>query len=104
MARWENCKADIYYQDGTEATLGDAGYDVRIDENEIVVSYKDEDGHVVYKGVNNGNGHYELVAPERSGHVTLHQLPDSDALEGSWVEDGQRGMWIIYLDEAESKI
>jgi hypothetical protein len=103
MARWENCKADIYYQDGRSACLGEAGYDVRIDQNEIVVSYHDGDGHVVYKGANPGNGHFELEAPERDGHTTLHQLPGNEILEGFWVENGMRGMWAIFLDEAEYK-
>lgn len=102
MALWENCKADFYNQNGTGVYLGVAGYDVRIDENDIVVSYKDDDGHVVYRGVNNGDGHYELAAPERDGHATLHQLPGSDILEGFWIEGGERGMWAIFLDEAES--
>lgn len=103
MARWENCKADIYYQDGRKALLGDAGYDVRIDEKEIVVSYKDEDGYVVYRGANKGDGHYELAAPERDSHAILHQLPECDILEGFWVEDGERGMWAIFLEEVEYK-
>ncbi len=103
MARWENCKADFYYQDGTGAHLGEGGYDVRIDEQEIVVSYKDEDGHVVYRGVNNGDGHYKLAAPERDGQAILHRSPGSDILEGFWMENSECGMWAIFLDEAESK-
>lgn len=100
-AIWKNCKADFFYQDGRPAYLQDPGYDVRIDDDLIVVSYEDEGGHVVYRGANNGDGHFELSAPERSGSATLHRLPDSDVLEGAWIEDGVRGMWAIFLDEAE---
>lgn len=98
---WKNCKADFYYQDGSAAYLQEPGYDVRIDDETIVVSYEDEEGHVVYRGINNGDGHYELSAPERRGTATLHRSPDSDVLEGFWIEDGARGMWAIFLDEAD---
>ena len=69
---------------------------VRIVDQEIVVEYDDE-GMVQYRGKNSGDGHFELTAPDVKGHAFLHMFPGSNALEGSWVEGGQRGMWHITL-------
>lgn len=69
---------------------------VRITEDEILLEY-DDDGVVQYIGKNTGNGHFELHSSEANGRATLHQFPFSQILEGSWVEDGERGMLRIEL-------
>ncbi len=69
---------------------------VKLSENEILVEYED-DGYVQYTGVAKGAGHFELSAPEVSGHASLHRFEGSEILEGSWLEDGYRGMWRIRL-------
>jgi len=69
---------------------------VKIDESEVLVEY-DDDGLVQYKGSERGPGHYELSAPEVHGKASLHSFDGSSFLEGSWVEDGYRGMWRIEL-------
>ena len=92
---WSNSKADIYYRD-TEADL-DEPCEVRVDGNSIVVSYEDDGGHTVYKGIENGIGHFELSAPTVKGRASLHMFKHNRILEGYWEEDGQRGMWRIKL-------
>ncbi|TAM17846.1 MAG: hypothetical protein EPN62_19790 [Candidimonas sp.] len=69
---------------------------VKITDDEILVEY-DDDGLVQYRGENDGNGHFVLTAPEVDGKASLHRFPDSQTLEGSWVEGGYRGMWRIEL-------
>lgn len=89
-------KMDSVFYDETEA-YEDEQCEIRIDDTEIVISYEDEDGFVIYKGKNEGNGHYVLTCPDRNAKATLHQLPGSKFLEGYWTEDGERGFWRIKL-------
>jgi hypothetical protein len=71
---------------------------VKITDKEILIEYHDEDrGTVQYRGLNDGSGHFELSSKVTSGRATLHMFPKSTVLEGSWIEDGARGMWLIHL-------
>ena len=70
---------------------------VRIGENSIEVSYDDEDGNAIYRGNNDGSGHFELTFPERAGQATLHIFKNGKFLEGYWVEAGYKGFWRIEL-------
>jgi hypothetical protein len=38
-------------------------------------------------------GHFELRGENFDGHASLHMFPGSSVLEGSWAEEGERGMW-----------
>lgn len=69
---------------------------VKLTDDSILVEYDDE-GMVQYTGASKGDGHFALVAPEVKGRATLHRLPGENVLEGSWAEDGVRGMWKIDL-------
>jgi hypothetical protein len=81
-----------YSEDSSE----DQSCIVKINGNEILVEYKDEE-IVQYRGRNNGNGHFELSAPAVQGKASLHMCSPPELLEGSWVEKGCRGMWKITL-------
>lgn len=59
----------------------------------------EDDGIVQYRGKNNDDGHFELFSAEVDGVATLHKLPHKMALEGSWIEGADRGMWVISLRE-----
>lgn len=85
----------VYYDEST----ADEGKEceIRIDKNEIVVSYEDEGVFVIYKGKDEGNGHFVLQCPERQGMATLHQIPKGKFLEGFWIEEGYKGFWRITL-------
>ena len=98
MTIWMNCLCDIYYQDDAPA-LRDPGYQIRIDADELVISYESEDGWVNYKGKDLGGGHYALVADTVEGRGMLHRAPESDILEGCWEENGAFGMWRLYLGD-----
>ena len=87
---------DTVFYDETPAYEGEE-CEIRINGNEIVVSYKDDDEVVIYKGKDEGHGHFVLECPERKGKATLHQIPKSKFLEGFWIEEGYRGFWRITL-------
>lgn len=87
---------DSVFYDETPANEGEE-CEIRIDGNEIVVSYEDDDGVVIYRGKDEGHGHFVLECPERQARATLHQIPESRFLEGFWIEEGYRGFWRITL-------
>lgn len=98
MPIWKKASAETYFADGE---MTDTACEVRIERGEIVVSYDDDDGPVLYRGNEEGAGHFKLSAPERKGSATLHRMPDTDVLNGFWVEGGWQGMWRIHLGESD---
>ncbi len=89
-------KMDCVFYDETPAYVeGDC--EVKINKNEIVVSYEDDEGVVNYKGEDEGHGHFVLKCPEREGRATFHQMLGSRILEGYWQEGGHQGFWRITL-------
>lgn len=96
MPVWKNARMDNAYYDQRTA-LEDDSCEVRIDGEQIVVSYEDDDGVVLYKGKEHGLGHFQLTAPERDGKATLHRFEGSKILEGFWIEGGEKGFWRVTL-------
>ena len=96
MPVFSKSKMDSVYYDDTPAYEGEA-CEVRIDGSEIVVSYEDDRGIVLYKGKEDGHGHYALECPERQGKASLHMFPKGKVLDGYWIEEGYRGFWRIHL-------
>ena len=96
MTIWKNCTADIYYQDDAPE-LKDPGYQVRIDGDEMVISYEGKRGWVNYQGKDLGGGHYELRALEVDGRALMHRAPGAEIIEGCWQESGWNGMWRVRL-------
>ena len=96
MTLWKNCRADIYYFND-KPDLNDPGYEVRITDDEMVVSYEGDTGWVNYQGKDMGGGHFALSCTEVDGRSLLHRAPESEIVEGNWVENGCHGMWRIYL-------
>lgn len=89
-------KMDTIYYDETAADEREE-CEVRFDNENIVVSYCDPEGPVIYTGTDHGHGHFVLECPERHAKATLHQIENSRFLEGYWIEDGARGFWRIML-------
>lgn len=94
MEIWNNCTMTTLYH--SEDASGEYPCVVKIEGEHILVEY-DDDGVVQYEGRANGEGHFELRAGGFDGRATLHRFPASTLLEGSWVEEGARGMWRIRL-------
>lgn len=97
MTIWKNCTVDVLFYDETPAYIGEDGYIVRLLDDAIEISYDDVEGAVCYRGKNNGDGHFDLAAPERNGRASLHFFPNSHFMEGYWKEGDVRGMWRIHL-------
>ena len=85
----------VYYDNTYADERGDC--EVKIGDNGIVVSYKDDRGIAIYKGKEKGQGHYLLECPERNGRANLHMFPEGEILDGYWIEEGYKGFWRIYL-------
>lgn len=96
MTIWKNCTADLYYNDDTPE-LRDPGYEVRLEGDELVISYQSDGRWISYKGQDQGGGHYPLTADSIQGSAMLHRAPDAEILEGYWSENGSSGMWLVYL-------
>lgn len=97
MSVWKNCTVDTLYYGDNAAVTNETGYQVKIDDDEIVVSYQTDGVWVEYRGKNKKDGHFQLACPELKGQASLHQFPAGKILEGYWIEDGYRGMWRITL-------
>lgn len=87
---------EIYYP-GTDA-MTEFEVELRLDDQELVISYEDEDSQgkpliVIYRGRNSGDGHFELRADGVEGRATLHKHPKHEVFEGTWIEEGAKGMW-----------
>lgn len=95
MPVWKG-EMDTVYYDADEADEREA-CEVKVAGGEIVVSYSQDGEIVLYRGQEQGPGHFVLECPERLGKATLHQLQGSRILEGYWSEEGYRGMWRIVL-------
>ncbi|TXG93631.1 MAG: hypothetical protein E6R09_18780 [Rhodocyclaceae bacterium] len=96
MTIWKNCTADIYYSDDAP-DLRDPGYEVRLEGDELVISYQSDGSWINYKGVDQGGGHFLLTADSIQGRAMLHRAPDAEILEGCWSENSSSGMWRVYL-------
>ena len=87
---------DVLFYDETPAYEG-VECEIRLGDGEIVVTYWEEDGVVLYRGREDGEGHYILECPAKNGKASLHSFPDSRYLEGWWIEEGYRGAWRVTL-------
>jgi hypothetical protein len=96
LPSWSNCKIEIFSGDGTVA-WEDATAEVRLDEREIVVSYFDEDGPVVYVGRNRGTRRFDLACRSRARRATLERSADGVLLDGTWLEGDDKGTWKVSL-------
>ncbi len=97
MTIFKNSQMDILHYD--EGSYEGLPCQVRLSNGEIVIDYLEDNTRVIYRGIDDGSGHYQLDSPEINGRATLHRFPNSEILEGSWIEGGYRGMWKIHLAE-----
>ncbi|MBY3222789.1 hypothetical protein [Rhizobium laguerreae] len=98
MAIYRNSEMTMYYPEELASETWPC--DVRIDSGTIVVSYRSDDGPVVYRGTEIEPGHFKLTATEVvTGRATLHRFGDDESFDGRWYENGQVGMWQIDLAE-----
>lgn len=91
-----DAKMDTVFYDETPAYEGE-DCEIILNGDEIVVSYDDEDGVTVYRGKDDGQGHFVIECREKRGKATLHRMKRSKFLEGFWIEAGYKRFWRIVL-------
>ena len=97
MSIW-TAKWDILYYDDEPAVEGWL-CEVRLDDQEMVISYEEDGERRMYIGRAAEPGHYVVENEAVGGKGTFHRFNRSLKLEGSWIEDNTRGMWILHLEE-----
>lgn len=97
MSVWKDCTMTLVYYDERTSDEGDL-CDVKIDRENITVSYKEDNTFVIYKGHDMGGGHFHLHCKEKNGETILHLPEGGDILEGYWKEDNDLGFWRIHLN------
>ncbi|MBF0274969.1 MAG: hypothetical protein HQK84_07035 [Nitrospinae bacterium] len=99
MKIYKNAKIfSVSYNEDPVVVDEDLICEVKFGEGRIVVSYKDDEGDVIYRGNEDGEGHYLLECAERDGKASLHMFSKSEILEGHWKEGDYRGFWRITLE------
>ncbi len=96
-SRW-HAEVELWSDSGLSSATGE----VLIERGEIVFEHDTGDGPVVYRGREEGEGHYHLRCdePDVDGEGTLHRFKNSKVLEGFWKERNTgwgRGMWRVTL-------
>jgi hypothetical protein len=99
MTVWKNAVMQTFYAD--ETVSDDTPCEVRIADSEIAVSWKSEQGPILWRGteIPKDSGHFELSSP--TGRAILHRSPDSDEVVGRWIAEREEGMCRIDLGETD---
>ena len=105
MARWSACQIEIRNEAGAPL-FEDDDVDVRLEDDELLISYWDDRGAVVFAGSRMAPAAGEETAPEtfdlwcrsRPRRATLRREPDG-GFAGSWSEADERGTWLLRLSE-----
>ena len=99
MPVWNNSEMTTLYYSSEQSSVSSCV--VKLEEDEVLVEYYEDGEFYQYKGKSNGEGHFELQAKGFNGRATLHMFKDSRVLEGSWTEEGSKGMWRIELHQGQ---
>lgn len=99
MTLYKNATYDNYRSEGMFTNLA---CEVVLRPKELVVSYYEDGQHFVYRGPETGAGHYLLHCVQNGGKAEMHHMPDTDYINGWWHENGEEGMWRIFLDDPEA--
>jgi hypothetical protein len=93
---FESCHVVVYAADG-QVLFDDRDCDVRVEPSQIVISYWDDQGAIVFSGRANDEGLYDLWCRSRRRRAEMRYAEESHAFEGTWREDEERGSWRIAL-------
>ena len=94
---WNECLVEVVTTSG-----GDLGIEhhrnaeVMLRDNELVISYRTNDGYQIYRGKGT-DGHWDLRNAETGGRSSAHRTPDSETIEGVWHEGSSSGFWKVSL-------
>ncbi len=93
---WEGCRVEVVPEAGA-SPFDDDDCDVRLEGDQLVVTYWDEDGVVVFDGNRDADGKFDLWCRSRPRRAELRFCEENRVLEGSWSERENRGSWRIEL-------
>jgi len=89
MAIYEGCTTRIELGDGSPPHVDDDAQ-VRIEEGRILLLHFDDEGAVVYDGVEEEPGRFRLMARSRRRTALVRLDGSGTVLRGHFEEDGQR--------------
>jgi len=94
---WSDCRVEVVSAlPGEPPVTCDEG-EVRLEGEELLVTYFDDRGPVVLAGRGDGGGHFALTGRSRPRTASLHRAGEARELVGSWEEGGERGYWSVVL-------
>ena len=94
----ENCAVEVLSDRGTPL-YGTDECDVRFEGDQLVISYWDDEGAVVFGGLLHDDGRWELWCRSRPVRAVLRRSADGRRLEGTWRNDEANGSWWIELPD-----
>ena len=100
MEFWKGTMDTFYYE--KEADKGQS-CEVRMTDDEIVLSYEEDSTKFQYQGKAVAPGHFQLESSPPLGKATLHRMPGENFLVGYWTEARRVGVWRVDLDELVRK-
>lgn len=88
---YKTCKTTWFFLNGE---IGTQPCEVRIDGDEIVLALRETNDYeiAIWKGKEQGEGHYVLRREEGYGQAGLHRFAGGGFLEGYWEEDDDGGI------------
>jgi hypothetical protein len=87
VATWEGCTTRIDFDDGTPPFVDD-DTEVRIEGDRILLFYFDDEGPVVYDGVEEAPGSFRLSARSRPRTARMRFDASRSVLRGHFEEAG----------------
>lgn len=92
---------DVIFYDDTPAWEKEECL-IDIDGKNIEITcYNEDDSTIIYKGYDEGHGHFVLACQKEKGGATLHKVPNKNIIEGFWEvtlnREYNKGFWRITL-------
>jgi hypothetical protein len=95
---WQGCRVLVHASDAV-LEFEDDDVEVKQVGDVINVVYWDDDGPVVFGGVRQDEGSFDLVCRSRPRTATLRWADDGRRLEGTWRQGDEQGTWVIVVHD-----
>ena len=93
MSIWSSCRIEV--RAGEALAFEDDDCDVRLEAGKLTLTYFDSEGPLVFIGLEQEDGCFDLVCRSRPRRATLHR--NGNTLTGTWQEADATGAWTITL-------
>lgn len=97
MKTWSGCRVSVLDASGAVVASADDAEVSLDDAGELLVSFFDDDGPLVFHGCADPAGEFDLWCRGRPRRATLCFRADHSRLEGGWRERDATGTWRIEL-------